>query len=216
MCNCNSVKNMIIADIEDADIIIGQFVEGYHRIYYEYPRTIKDLEKDLSSNSRENYFELRKFILRNIDDFELNKKEETIFVTYKDSIVSVINCTLDPCDYTNLNIPDYYKEIACFDKYGLRVNSKMLINKIKERIKIIQSSYKNAIFILGNNVDELGNRDKYLFVQYTKQNGLNMLCSQDSVKIFEYQYFVDLDMCFSEVVDEFKLSKIIFATKIFF
>lgn len=216
MSSCYCVKNVSITDFADVDVILGQFVEGYHRVYYEYPTVMKDLERDLSCDSQKDYFGLRNFILHNIADFRLNREDEVILVTYKDSVVSVINCTFDPCDYTYLNIPDYYRGFACFDKHGLRVNSNVIIDKMKEKVRSIQSRYKKAILVPGNNVDEFGNKDKYLFVQYTKQGGLKVLCPQIDIKIHEYQYFVDLNACFSEVVNQFKLSKIIFATKIFF
>lgn len=214
--SCYCVKNVAITDFKDVDVVIGQFVEGYHRVYYEYPKGIKDLERDLSCDSQKNYRELRNFILHNIADFRLSREDDVILITYKDSIVSVVNCTFDPCDYTYLNLPDYYREFACFDKHGLRVNSNVIIDRMKEKVRSIQSRYRKAIFVSGNNVDEFGNKDKYLFVQYTKQGGLKVLCLQDDVKLDEYQYFIDLDMYFSEIVNEFNLSKIIFATKIFF
>ena len=135
-------------------------------------------------------------------------------MTYRDTIISVIDKSISPCDYTYMTIPDFFREIACFDKQGLRIKSDKVIEEIKEHIKKVKSKYKKGEFIEGALEDEFGNKAKYLLIQYDLEQKLTLFCSEDKVNLQEYPYFRDIEKCFTAISKKYDLSRIIYATRI--
>ena len=203
--SCSISKEYKKSIPSDSYPFLGTLIEGYYRVYYEYPETLDEFISDCDLREWKEFNKVIPFVIKKLKkekkDIIWNLDSEKLIVTKdNDTIYEIIN--RNPC-YHDDEYFDYYNRILLYDKKGRWINSEKLRLKFWKGMKdamdeVIEPEQKYGDLFL---------------LKYTPETELVPFCDNDSLEVIKY--YDTMNSFIENFVKEKHLGKVVFVLRKF-
>lgn len=191
---------------------LGLLLLAYHDTYFKDPKDVQDLLHFF------NWKELKKRDMYKRTIYQFKKDKSDMNVRLKDGYVEIVSGDSVLCsqptysfDDTSLEQVKFYMPPVAYgrDQYPVREEIGL---EIQKGFKDIRRGYRKREILHDN--DEGGS---YIVVEYLADTGKLIIKNEEDLDyLLEYPYFKEISDYFKRVCKQYKLSRIMWATHLFY